>query len=436
MGVDTFYLIYAASLVFFMQSGFAMLCAGSVRMKNLQNTMLKNLLDACGASLGFYTVGYAFAWGGNGNHGDGKATFIGTQNFFLMDVDQKAFWLFQFAFAATSATIVAGTLAERCQMLAYLLYSTALTAFVYPVIVHAVWNEHGFLSPYGAEPVLGTGVVDFAGCLVVHTTGGLTALIAAYVLGPRKGRFYKDREGKRRANDFPGHSVALKVRFGPYSFVRMHYLCARGKCKLLDRGTGRAASLCQKARLYFSISFDTSISHASNIILIPLVHTSQNASPNHTMQVLGVFILWFGWYGFNTGSVFYITSTSKASLAQNAAVNTTLAAASGTISALLAKAWIVERETGEAIFSLGDALMGCLSGLVSITGGCAYVESWAAIVIGLVSGLLYLAGSRAMVRAGVDDAVDAVRVCVPFLRSYERISCISCILLLICKCAH
>jgi len=304
-------------------------------MKNLQNTMLKNLLDACGASLGFYTVGYAFAWGGRSSDDEGT-TFIGTENFFLMDVEQKAFWLFQFAFAATSATIVAGTLAERCQMLAYLLYSTALTAFIYPIIVHAIWNKMGFLSSYSANPLLGVGVVDFAGCLVVHTTGGLTALIAAFVLGPRKGRFYYDGDRKRCANTFPGHSVALKV--------------------------------------------------------------------------LGVLILWFGWYGFNTGSVYYITSKNQAALAQNAAVNTTLAAAGGTISALLAKAWLAERETGEAMFSLVDALMGCLSGLVSITGGCAYVESWAAIIIGVISGLLYLAGSRLMIRLGVDDAVDAIPV--------------------------
>lgn len=187
-----------------------MLCAGSVRVKNLQNTMLKNLLDACGASLGFYTVGYAFAWGGRSSD-DNNTTFLGTQNFFLMGVDEKAFWLFQFAFAATSATIVAGTLAERCQMLAYLLYSTALTAFVYPVVVHSIWNKNGFLSSYNANPVLGMGMVDFAGSVAVHVTGGLTAWIAAYVLGPRKGRFYYDENGKRVAKEFPGHSVAMKV---------------------------------------------------------------------------------------------------------------------------------------------------------------------------------------------------------------------------------
>lgn len=183
-GVDAFYLIYAASLVFFMQAGFAMVCAGSVRLKNLQNTMLKNLLDACGAALGFYTVGYAFAWGssypgdqGSGGGNNDQLTFAGLSNFFLSDLDQKAFWLFQFSFAATSATIVAGALAERSQMLAYLLYSTLLTAFVYPVVVHSIWTPRGFLSSFTANPLFGIGVIDYAGSLVVHVTGGQTALI-------------------------------------------------------------------------------------------------------------------------------------------------------------------------------------------------------------------------------------------------------------------
>lgn len=177
-GVNAFYLIYAASLVFYMQAGFAMVCAGSVRVKNLQNTMLKNLLDACGAALGFYTVGYAFAWGSSypGQVGT-TTTFFGLSNFFLTNLDQKAFWLFQFSFAATSATIVAGALAERSQMLAYLLYSTALTAFVYPIVCHSIWSPTGFLSSFSANPFLGIGVIDYAGSLVVHVTGGQTALI-------------------------------------------------------------------------------------------------------------------------------------------------------------------------------------------------------------------------------------------------------------------
>ena len=143
--IDTFFLIYASSLVFFIQAGFAMLCAGCVQLKNVQNSMLKNLLDTCGAALGFWSVGYAFAYGGM-DFTDPKKTFIGTENFFLMGVDDLMFWQFQFAFAASAATIVAGTLAERCHLTAYLCYSLILTGFVYPVVVHSVWSPLGFLN--------------------------------------------------------------------------------------------------------------------------------------------------------------------------------------------------------------------------------------------------------------------------------------------------
>jgi hypothetical protein len=100
------YMIFVASLVFFMQAGFAMICAGSVRRKNVQNTTLKNLLDVCGAAIAFYAVGYAFAFG-SANNGN-KITFIGSSNFLLLDMvnDETGIaychWLFQFAFAATS----------------------------------------------------------------------------------------------------------------------------------------------------------------------------------------------------------------------------------------------------------------------------------------------------------------------------------------------
>ena len=102
-------LIYSAALVFIMQAGFAMVCAGAVRKKNVQNTMLKNLLDACGAALAFFTVGYAFAFGGSDFESSEK-TFVGAKSFFLADVEDYAFFLFQYAFSAASATIVAGTL--------------------------------------------------------------------------------------------------------------------------------------------------------------------------------------------------------------------------------------------------------------------------------------------------------------------------------------
>jgi ammonia channel protein AmtB len=201
--------VYAAALAFFMQAGFAMVCAGAVRRKNLQNTMLKNVLDACGASIAFYSVGYAFAFG-DGSNPNG---FIGTTNFFLRDVEDIAFWLFQYAFSAASTTIVAGTLAERCQMSAYFYYSIILSGFVYPVVVHALWSPYGFLSGDNIDPFLGVGVLDIAGSGVVHCTGGVTALVATYVLGPRRGRFHDEQTGELldTPNLIKGHNIGLQV---------------------------------------------------------------------------------------------------------------------------------------------------------------------------------------------------------------------------------
>lgn len=332
---DAFFLLYAASLVFFMQTGFAMLCAGCVRINNVQNTLLKNLLDACGASLGFYTVGYAFAFGGSDM--SGNKTFIGTDNFFLMGVESDSFWLFQFAFCATSATIVAGTLAERCQMTAYLAYSIMLSAFVYPVVVHSIWSPNGFLGASNPVPLWGSGMVDFAGSCVVHTTGGMTAYIATKILGPRTGRFYDLRgEPLPKPREFPGHSLAL--------------------------------------------------------------------------QCLGTFILWFGWYGFNSGSVISLTLEGSSKVVSHTAINTTLSAASGCVMTLFLSTIVAEHFTGEITYNLQYAMNGCLSGLVAITAGCSVLESWASILTGLVAGGLYLAFSKLLVRRRIDDAVDAIPV--------------------------
>ena len=111
-------------------------------------------------------------------------------------------------------TIIAGTLAERCQMIAYLCYSLLLSGWVYPIIVHAIWSSRGCLSASAENPLWGVGMVDFAGSGVVHLTGGTTALIAAIILGPRRGRFH-DESGRRleKPREFPGSSFSLQVCF-------------------------------------------------------------------------------------------------------------------------------------------------------------------------------------------------------------------------------
>lgn len=317
-------------MVFFMQCGFAMLCAGSVRQKNVKNIMLKNLLDACGGALGFWSIGHALA-------NSSGSTFIGTDGkyFFLNDENDYIGFFFQFAFAATAATIVAGTVAERCKMSAYLCYSLFLTAFVYPVVVHAVWNTQGFLSAFAGNPLFGVGMIDFAGSGVVHMTGGATALVAAVVLGPRLGRFY-DENGTalEKPVDFPPHSVSL--------------------------------------------------------------------------QVLGTFILWFGWYGFNPGSTLAIVGYGN--ITALCAVTTTLAAATGCVSAMFTDTIIGLIKDGESEYDLTMAMNGALGGLVGITANCSVVEPWAAVLIGAVAGLVYVFASKLLVMLKIDDAVDAIPV--------------------------
>jgi ammonium transporter, Amt family len=175
--------------------------------------MLKNLLDACGAAVAFYVLGFGLAFGGQDATSGGN-TFVGNANFCLTggnDVN-PAFWFYEFAFSATSATIVAGTVAERCQMISYMLYSVFLSGFVYPVVAHAVWSHHGFLSVTSNAPLFGSGAVDFAGSGVVHITGGMTALVAVSILGARQGRF-TDARGRllEVPNPMPGHSMALQL---------------------------------------------------------------------------------------------------------------------------------------------------------------------------------------------------------------------------------
>jgi Amt family ammonium transporter len=169
------WMIFNGVLVFLMQCGFAMLCAGSVRAKNAQNILLKNLVDTCVGAMGFWATGYAFAYGDPSRRSRGNA-FIGTKYFFLSGgVENTAGyenWFFQFAFAATAATIVSGAVAERCHLRAYAGYSAALTAFVYPVVAHWSWSRDGWLSNDLHDPLIGIGVVDFAGSGVVHMVGG------------------------------------------------------------------------------------------------------------------------------------------------------------------------------------------------------------------------------------------------------------------------
>ncbi len=312
--LDTLWILLAAFLVFFMQAGFGMLEAGLVRSKNAANIIMKNLLDFCFAALGYFIFGYAIMYGA-GN------LLFGTSGWFLVGAESavegvplEAVWLFQAVFAGTAATIVAGAVAERMRFVSYLAYSFLISAFIYPVVGHWVWGG-GWLAELNFH--------DFAGSTVVHGVGGMSALVGAWMLGPRFGRFSADG--------------------------------------------------------------------ASNVI----------AGHNMPLVGIGVFILWFGWFGFNAGSTL---GFGDPQLVARVALNTTLAPSTAAIAAMLI-AWIWFGKPDLTI-----ALNGALAGLVGITAPCAVVGPQAALLIGAVAGVLVVLGIDWLNRLRIDDPIGAVPV--------------------------
>jgi Amt family ammonium transporter len=201
--IDNIVLMFCAVLVIFMQAGFAALESGMSPLNNTVNIMFKNFTDLCVGVLLFYFVGYSIMYGADASGGNGLFGWggfgIGTE---LAEtpgpgvLHPQVDWLFQVAFAATAATIVSGAVVGRMQLRAYVIFSLFITAIVYPVSGFWKWGG-GWLDQLG--------FYDFAGSVVVHAVGGFAALAAAIVLGPRIGRFEKDRE----AHHLQGHSLAL-----------------------------------------------------------------------------------------------------------------------------------------------------------------------------------------------------------------------------------
>jgi Amt family ammonium transporter len=198
--VNTAWTLVAAFLVFGMQVGFTMLEAGFCRSRETVNVLMECVVDTCLCGILFYAIGFAFMF----SHGNG---FIGYHWFFLQGVPDTyettgvaflAVWIFQFAFADTCSTITSGAMIGRTGFVGDLLYSLAVSGFIYPIIGHWAWGPDGWLANMGSAgnmfPALGQSFHDFAGSTVVHTIGGMIALAGSIVLGPRLGRKFK-RDG-------------------------------------------------------------------------------------------------------------------------------------------------------------------------------------------------------------------------------------------------
>ncbi|MBR4688825.1 MAG: ammonium transporter, partial [Bacteroidales bacterium] len=195
ISLDTVWMLLAAMLVFFMQPGFALCEAGFTRSKNTANILMKNFVDFMFGSLLFWFVGFGFMFGSDG------AGFIGMPNwgdlsFYKSDLPVEGFLIFETVFCATSATIVSGAMAERTKFSMYLVYSAIISLFIYPIEGHWTWGG-GWLADLGFH--------DFAGSAIVHSVGGVLALIGAIALGPRIGKYTSD--GKSRA--IPGHNLTM-----------------------------------------------------------------------------------------------------------------------------------------------------------------------------------------------------------------------------------
>jgi len=319
VSIDTVWILVTAVLVMFMQPGFALVEAGFTRSKNTANILMKNMMDFSIGSVIFWFLGYTLMYG------EDVGGFLGKISLFFSSdgvngVPDKASLMFQTVFAATASTIVSGAVAERTKFSAYLIFTIAITAIIYPISGHWVWGG-GWLSS------LNTPFHDFAGSTVVHSVGAWVGLMGAAVIGPRIGKYGSD--GKARA--IPGQNLAYGA--------------------------------------------------------------------------LGVFILWFGWFGFNPGSQLAAAGTNNAKAISHIFITTNLAAAAGAVTAMLVT-WIKYKRPG-----LSLTLNGALAGLVAITAGCDVVSPGGAVIIGILAGTLLVFGVEFIDKVlKVDDPVGAISV--------------------------
>ncbi len=317
--LDNIWVFIAGILVFLMQAGFGLVEAGLTRAKNVANIMAKNMADMCVGAIAFWACGYGIAFGSD-------SKLMGTDAFFLSGFGDGSFdglysgytpFFFQVVFAATAVTIASGAMAGRTKISGYLIFSAAMTAFIYPMVVHSFWGG-GLLNDIGVGDALFS---DFAGSTLVHSAGGWAALMGALFLGPRIGKY--DQDGRPRA--MPGHNIAFTV--------------------------------------------------------------------------IGVFILWFGWFGFNAGS-----ELAADNVVVRAAVTTLLAGAAGGITAA-ATMWMKG-----GFLDVAMTGNGILAGLVSITAGTGAMTPFGAVITGAIGGVIVVFSVLAIDRIGIDDPVGAVSV--------------------------
>lgn len=316
IAIDTVWVMLTGFLVFFMQLGFAILETGMIRQQSAVNALLENFLEAGIGALTWWLVGFGLAFGADNGSGLFGTTLFApgielADTIFYGNIGTLTMFFFQFAFAATASTITTGAMAERTDFVGNLIYTAIVCAIIYPIVVHWVW---------GGGWLFQRGFFDFAGSNVVHTVGGVIAIIGAWMLGPRKGKVW--------GQAMPPHNLGLAL--------------------------------------------------------------------------IGTLILWVGWYGFNPGST--LTAVDGAGVIGIVVLNTTLGGGVGSLTAMFFQYMRTKK------WDLPASLNGSLAGLVAVTGGCAFFNPWAAIIIGGVAGIILILWGDLLERIKVDDAVGASSV--------------------------
>ncbi len=304
------WILLSGILVFLMQAGFTLLESGMTRSKNAANIAMKNFMDISVGTLSFWALGYGLMYGTKDASG-----FFSVSDWWFNPGAGAHDVFFQTVFAATAATIVSGAIAGRTKYSTYIIFTLFLTAIIYPISGGWQWYGDGaWLADLG--------FIDFAGSSIVHSVGGWAALVAAWMVGPRIGKYV---DGK--------------------------------------------------------------------VIPIP--------GSNLLMGTLGVFILWFGWFGFNGGS--QLAWGGDDSIAASAVVMVTnIAAAAGALGALFTS-WLYLGKP-----SLSQTLNGAVAGLVAITAGCGNMTFGGGFLAGLLGGVIVVFSIEFIEKKlKIDDAIGA-----------------------------
>ena len=317
--INNTWMLVATFLVFIMHLGFATLESGLTQAKNTVNILFKNMSIIAIGILTYAVCGFNLMYPGefNGFFGfAGLGVSTGAEGLTPAYNPGYTYWtdfIFQAMFAATAATIVSGAVAERIKLSSFLVFSTIYVALVYPIVGSWTWGG-GWLADKNFH--------DFAGSTLVHSVGGWAALVGAYTLGPRLGKY--SRNGKIKP--ILGHNMPLAT--------------------------------------------------------------------------IGVFLLWFGWYGFNGGSVL----SADPGAVSFVFVTTTLAAAAGVIGAM-GTSWIISKKP-----DLSMILNGSLAGLVGITAGADCISPMYSVVVGLIAGAIVVVAVIQLDKMKIDDPVGAISV--------------------------